>query len=130
MKTNVITVDEAIKNGTYKWNKHKNDIDFLGIIPGYVCGWCVEVKKQNGEIGYCSCTFTNDYEEIRDPNYYSDWNSLGISAELASYNGAEPTGNIVFRGYHSEEYDWKEREEYYLDKSEEVLNLWNKYVVV
>lgn len=126
MKTNVITVDEAIKNGNWKWNKRENDCDFYGIVSGYICGWCLEYQK-NGEIGYGSMTCTNDYEEIINSEY--DWNSLGISAECASHNGWEPTGNIVFRGYYTEDYDYDEREEYVVDASKEVVELFKKYVV-
>ena len=103
MKTNVITVDEAIKNGSWEWDKRENDCDFYGIVPGYICGWSVECEK-NGEFRYCSMTCTNDYEEIILPEHNSDWNELGISAQCASYNGWEPTGNIVFRGYFVEKY--------------------------
>ena len=129
MKTTIITVDEAIVNGTYKWEKTENDCEFKGYVPGYVCGWCVEVKKQNGEIGYCSMTCTNDFDEIKDPNSCTDWNELGISANCAFYNGWVPTGNIVFRGYFEEYYDYDEREDFVKDASKEVIGLFNKYCV-
>ena len=128
MTTNIITVDEALANGTWKWNKCENDCEFKGYVPGYVCGWCVECEK-DGKVDYCSTTFTNDFDEIRDPNFCRDWNDLGISADLASMNGWTVTGNIVFRGYFTTGWDWEEREEYFVDASKEVIGLFDKYCV-
>lgn len=125
MKTTVITMKEYLKRSGETWDI-SNDCEFLGVIPGYVCGFNLEVEK-DGKIGCASCVFDNDYEEIR--NTMSDYNDLGISEELCSYNGWKPTGNIVFRGYFTEHWDFEERDNYYVDASEEVKNLWNKYVV-
>lgn len=115
MKTNIITVNDAIANGTWKWGKTSNDVEFKGIITGLVCGVCVECSK-DGKIDYCSIVFTNDLDEIKMPSYteVTDWNSLGISADLASSNGWRPTGNIVFRGYYNESWDFEERCECYI----------------
>ena len=121
MKTNVITVQEFNARSGKDWTL-ENDCEFHGIIPGYICGFCVEATK-NGKIDAASCCFTNDYEEIRNPNYNRDWNDLGISEDLLSMNGWEATGNIVFRGYFTEHYDFDERDNYYMDASEEVKNL-------
>jgi len=128
MKTNVITVDEAIKNGSYKWDKRENDCDFYGIVPGYICGWSVECEN-NGEIHYCPMTCTNNYDEILLPEEDYDWNELGISVQSFVWYGWEPTGNIVFRGYFVEKYIPEEREEYIVDASKEVVELFKKYVV-
>lgn len=125
MKTTVITMKEYLKRSGETWNI-SNDCEFLGVISGYVCGFNLEVEK-DGKIGCGSCVFDNDYEEIR--NTMNDYNDLGISEELCSYNGWKPTGNIVFRGYFTEHWDFEERDNYYTDASEEVKNLWNKYVV-
>lgn len=125
MKTTVITMKEYLKRSGETWNI-SNDCEFLGVIPGYVCGFNLEVEK-DGKISCGSCVFDNDYEEIR--NTISEYNDLGISEELCSYNGWKPTGNIVFRGYFTEHWDFEERDNYYTDASEEVKNLWNKYVV-
>ena len=131
VNTTVITMDQVRANG-YNW-RDDNDCEFKGIVPGYICGWNVEVQK-GGKIDYCSCTFTNDYEQMFIPGYWDgewhcDYNELGISADLASTNGWEVTGNIAFRGYFTEHYDWEEREEYYTDASKEVVALFNKYCV-
>lgn len=125
MKTTVITMKEYLERSGETWNI-SNDCEFLGVIPGYVCGFNLEVEK-DGKISCGSCVFDNDYEEIR--NTISEYNDLGISEELCSYNGWKPTGNIVFRGYFIEHWDFEERDNYYTDASEEVKNLWNKYVV-
>ena len=125
MNTNIITMKEFLKRSGKTW-KITNDCEFRGVIPGYVCGWNLEVEK-DGKIDCGSCVFDNDYEVIR--NSIDDYNDLGISEELCSYNGWKATGNIVFRGYFTEHYDFEEREEYYTDASEEVENLWKKYVV-
>ena len=130
MKTNVITVSEAIQNGFWEWGKHENDCDFYGIVPGYLCGWSVECEK-DGEVKYCSMTCTNDYEEILLPSLdcNTPWNDLGISAENCMLNGWNPTGNIVFRGYFIDKYDPYEREEYVVGASKEVVGLFKKYVI-
>lgn len=122
----IISVEEAINNG-YKWSKTNNDCEFKGYIPGYLCGFCIEVEK-DGKIDYCSMVATDDFDEILIPDYFdSTWNDLGISADLAITNGWTPTGNIVFRGYYTSYYDWEEREDFIKDASEEVINLFNKY---
>lgn len=126
MKTNIITIDEFNKRSGKDW-KLDNDCEFLGIIPGYICGFCVEAEK-DGKISAGSCCFTNDYEEILNPNYSRVWNDLGISEDLLNVNGWVATGNIIFRGYFTEHYDY-EREEYYIDASKEVIDTWNKYVI-
>lgn len=123
MKTNVISVKEALENGTWNWERQENDIEFKGIIPGYVCGWCVEVKR-DGEINYCSTTFSNDYEEFRFPEDENGnlcpYNDIGLSAAMAMDNGWEPTGNIVFRGYFKSVWDSYYNEEGYVEASQEV----------
>lgn len=127
MTTNVITVSEFNAKSGENWSLN-NVCEFMGEISGYVCGFNVEATKE-GKISAGSCCFTNDYEEILDPNYNESWNDLGISAELMSYNGWEATGNIIFRGYFEEHYDFEEREYYYTDASEEVMSLRDKYSV-
>lgn len=126
MRTKIITMDEFVERSGKKW-KMNNDCEFHGVISGYVCGFCVEAEK-DGTISAGSCCFTNDYEEIRNPNSCRDWNDLGISEDLLNMNGWNATGNIIFRGYFKPEYDFDEREEVYLDASDEVMNLYNEYV--
>lgn len=127
MKTNIITVKEFNARSGKNW-KDENTCDFHGIIPGYICGFCVEAEK-DGKVNAGSCCFTNDYEEIINPEYNRNWNDLGISENLLNMNGWKATGNIVFRGYYTEHWDYEEREEYYLDASDEVKKLWEEYVI-
>jgi hypothetical protein len=127
MNTNIISISEFNERSGKNWS-HNNDCEFHGVIPGYVCGWNVEATK-DGKIDAASTVFTNDYEEIRNPWSEEHWNDLGISEDLLNCNGWEATGNIVFRGYYSEHYDFEEREEYYKDASKEVEEIWDRYVV-
>ena len=120
MKTNVITIEEFNNRSGKNWTTD-NDCEFYGVIPGYICGFCVEAEK-DGKISAASRCYTNDWEEIRNPNYDRDWNSLGISEDLLNLNGWTATGNIVFRGYFTEHYDFSEREEYYVDASKKALD--------
>ena len=126
MKTNIITIDEFNAHSGKNFS-HSNDCEFKGIISGYICGFNVECEK-DGIIDCGSTCFTNDYEEILNPNENSVWNDLGISEDLLNLNGWKTTGNIVFRGYYIEDYDFEERDWYYTDASDEVMNIWNKYI--
>ena len=120
MMTNVITINEARKynHEVQSWRNVKNH-EFLGVIPGLVCGWCVEVKKGD-EYNCCSCDFTNNFQTIGIG--YEGWKEGNLYvSETASWNGWELTGNAIFRGYYKECYDCEEREEYY----EEVTDLSN-----
>lgn len=129
MKTTVIDVRKAIEDGNYHWKACYNDCEFKGVISNYVCGFCVEVKNNNtGKIDYTSCTFTNDFYEIKLPEVHEDWNELGLKADCCAPNW-EPTGRIVFRGYYREFYDFNEHDYYYRDASEyalEELNIGNE----
>lgn len=126
LKTNVITLAEAVNKGFCDW-EDENACEFHGVVPGYVCGFCVEVT--NGDkIHYTDCTFTNDYEEIRNPYKVKDYNLLGLATDCAI--GWEPTGNIMFRGYFREDYDWEERDYCYEDASSEALDLLSRYMDV
>ena len=127
LKTNVITLEDAVNKGLCTW-EDENACEFHGVIPGYVCGFCVEMQNGDGKIQYTSCTFTNDYEEIRNPYKVKDYNYLGLATDCAI--GWEPTGNIMFRGYFREDYDLEEREYCYEDASSEALDLLSKYMDV
>lgn len=125
LKTTI--VDDVNKLEGWEW----------GSIPEYkgkpyfpiLCGFCAQVKNKEGKIGYCSTVYTGDYDEMVIPTMHSlHWNDLGISAELASYNGYEPTGVIVFRGYALENYDFEERESFVEDVTlEEIENEWGGF---
>lgn len=113
MKYEIISVDEAIKDGYYKWNKTKNDIPYYGHINGYLEGFCVEVKKEDGTIGYMSMNAVpGDIESEWYEEYMEDMRLT-------------PTGIAVFRGYFIERYDFDEREEYIVDASKEVEKILN-----
>lgn len=127
--SSIISVDEAIREGNYKWSKGKNDCEFLGVVPGYICGFCIEAEK-DGKVDYSSVIYTNDCNEFIVPEYDShEWNGLGLAVENMLINGWNLTCRLVFRGYNEERYDPDEREEYFINKSEEVVALWNDYVV-
>ena len=113
MEYKIISVDEAIKDGHYKWNKTNNDIPYYGHINGYVEGFCVEVKRQNGDVGYMSMNaVSGDIESEWYEDYMTDM-------------GLEPTGRAVFRGYYTEYYDPEERETFIRDASKEIEDLIN-----
>ena len=111
MEYEIISVDEAIERGYYKWDKTDNDIPYYGHINGYVEGFCVEVKKQDGTIGYMSMNaMPGDIE--------SEWYE-----EYMINMGLEPTGIAVFRGYYIEDYDPEERETYIRDANQHIQML-------
>lgn len=127
LETNVITIADVNKNGK-DWST-ENDCEFHGVIPGFVCGWNVECEK-DGKIDYCSMVCTNDYEKMIVPSYDDcDYNDLGISADLAGQNGWKPTGNIAFRGYFTEYYDYEYRDTFVKFGSEEAMKLFNAYCI-
>lgn len=126
MKNTVITINDFnFKNGNV-FTTHSRE--FHGIIPGYVCGFHVEAVK-DGKTDCGSCCFTNDFENTWDPDFHRGWNDLGISANCMRMNGWDPTGNIIFHGYFEEHWDFEERDWYYIDKTEEVEELFSKYIV-
>jgi len=106
-KTNVITVEEFNRKSGHNFELPKSE--FKGIIPGLVCGFCVEAEK-DGKIDCGSTIFTNNFEYIKNPEYDPKWNELGICEDLLNLNGWNATGNIVFRGYFVERYDPEERD--------------------
>ena len=145
MRMEVVTVDEVIKEGVYPWNKGKNDIDYKGDIPGYMVGFCLEIKKADGSLGYASCQFVDKLENLTlyMADSYEEYNDIGcqkvpgmtradwdvfITWDLCDRDGNQPTGRVVFRGYFEEKYDFEERDNYYVDKSEEVEQLFSQYV--
>lgn len=134
MKTTIISVTKAIADGHYQWNKQDNDIEYLGFIPGYSLGFCLEIKRPDDTIRYASCVFIDreeDYLEIPDfPEVYDSPQALAVSASLCSYaSNSVPTGRIVFRGYFDEEWIPEEHEYGYREASHEVLNLLKRYNV-
>lgn len=84
------------------------DSKYVGVIPGLVCGWQFEFVNKDGKIGYNSVA----YYEGTPEEYCETWLRFGPDAlfEGERWNGYEPTGRVVFRGYGSEYYDSEYRE--------------------
>lgn len=72
-----------------------------GLIPGYVRGYNVEVKR-NGKVDWMSCVWVKNTIEDYLSDDFTKWWYLDL--------GATPTGRISFRGYGREEYCEEERE--------------------
>lgn len=135
LNTTIATVDEVIAEGKYTWNKDANDCPFHGVITGYYMGLCVEVLKADGTYGYSSVTFVlaRDIKDIQltiaeTPDEWYALNEVSSMADMCLHNGNTLTGRLVFRGYYDAEFDYDEREDYYIDRSKEVCELWDRYV--
>ena len=135
IETSIVTVDQVIAEGKYTWNKDANDCAFHGIIPGYYIGLCVEVLKADGTYGYSSVTFVlaQDMDDIQlsiAESFEEDLrlNDISGMASLCLHDGNTLTGRLVFRGYYDSRWDFDEREDYFIDRSQEVEELWGTYV--
>ncbi len=114
----IFTLKEAIRAGLVKWSA-ENDAPYYGPIPGYVMAFNYEWKNDNGEITYSSAEFGHSLDVLMmNPHNYSKetYEDLGYSF----------TGNIIFRGYYSEEYIPEERDFGYVNASNEVVRLMNQ----
>lgn len=109
MKFKVIKVSEA----NVDWNNQ--DKEYFGPIPGFVAGFNFEVIDKNGKIDYMSAYYMHE-----DPNDFIS-NLFYDYFEIVRWNGYEPTGRVVFRGYAKEYYDYEEREEYVIDAHDEAI---------
>ena len=116
MNNTIVTTNTVIAEG--KWTWQPVACEYVGIIPGYLCGFSVEMQKTDGSYGYSSFVYTDDI---------NGWD-IERMVELCSHHGNKFTGRVVFGGYFTEYYDYEEREECVLDKSDEVMRLWHKYV--
>ena len=116
MNNIIVTVNDIIAEGKCNWTPIT--CEYVGIIPGYLCGFSVEMKKVDGSYGYSSYAYTNDINGCAIKNMI----------ELCSHHGNKFTGRVVFGGYFTEYYDFEEHEDFILDKSDEVMVLWHKYV--
>ena len=129
----VAIIKNAVSNKMGKKDiiKIADTLDINLDVLGYVDPDITVCYIKDGKIVYGGMTCTDDFDEILVPSedHNTPWNDLGISAECASFNGCIPTGTIVFRGYFTKQYDWHEREEYVVDASKEVMDLFEKYVV-
>lgn len=97
---------EIIKNSESKTGYKIPDNEFKGLIPGLLCGWQFEFINANGEINYNSVTFEHMTPE-RLAYQYGEENAFMIER----WNGWQPTGRVIFRGYYeeyyyAEEHDW------------------------
>lgn len=86
--------------------------EYKGVLFGLSCGWQFEMTK-DGKVEYTSVTFfEGDADECAACGYALDWYT-----EL----GWRATGRAVFRGYYTEHYDYAEREEYYIDATDDEI---------
>ena len=80
------------------------------MIPGIVNGWMFEFRDKKGNINYNSTSYHWGTPE----DYCDSWLQYGEDAlfEMERWNGYEPTGRVVFRGYATEHYDVDEHDWY------------------
>lgn len=135
INTEIVTVDTVIAEGKYTWNKGENDIEFHGALNGYSMGFCIEVQKADGTFAYSSVIFLNNWDKFdtislvdsAEDDYWS-LDHISSVADMCLHDGNKVTGRLVFRGYFTEQYDVLEREEYFIDASAEVEEMWSTYV--
>ena len=112
-KFEIIKVSEA----NVDWNEE--DREYVGVIPGYAAGFNFEVVDNNGKIDYMSAHYIDEDPSEMVENYYKD---LGADYfDVVRWNGFEPTGRVIFRGYAIEHYDPEERDWYIEDAHEEAM---------
>lgn len=130
----IVAPEVAAQNGFYNWVGANNDCEFFGQVPGYEMGFCVEVLKADGTIGYSSVDFISEVPaelhiaETNEDECEIDHYGIDGMANLCNHSGNTITGRLVFRGYYESYYDFEEREECVREKSAEVVALFNKYV--
>ena len=79
---------------------------YLGPLDGFVAGFNFEVKNKDGEYNYTSCHFMEEHPDDYINNLHYDY------FDSCRYNGWEPTGRAVFRGYGIEKWNPEERDWY------------------
>lgn len=91
------------------------DGNFRGYFPGVCCGWMFEFKNKDGKVDYNSVTWFEGTPE----EYCETWLRYGPEAlfEMERWNGYEPTGRVVFRGYGVEKWD-SEEHDWYIERCE------------
>lgn len=84
------------------------DKTYYGQKPNLCCGWQFEFENEKGEINYNSVTW---YEGTPE-EYCESWLQYGDDALFTGehWNGWQPTGRVVFRGYAESYYDSEERD--------------------
>ena len=94
------------------------DDEFLGVLPGMVCGWSFEMVNRSderyeaGRVDYFSVHYFAGMPEDEE-EFYAEW---------ARDLGWELTGRVVFRGYGFEYYDCEDRDWYVKDATAEDVN--------
>lgn len=91
-----------IKNSESHTGYDIPDCTFEGL-KNYANGWQFECEK-DGKIGYSSVAFGYGMPDAKD---------FETTIDLCRWNGWEPTGRVIFRGYYEEYYDCDERDWYY-----------------
>lgn len=76
---------------------------FTGLRKGLLCGWSLEVVRDDGQTGWADVRYVYGMPEDAAIEAQTYWDFMGI----------KPTGNAVFRGYYDEVYDVEEREWYF-----------------
>ena len=99
---------EIIKNSESNTGYDIEDKEYKGQISGLCCGWQFEFRNADGKIGYNSVSYHKGTPE----EYCQTWLRYGEDAlfEMERWNGYEPTGRVIFRGYGREFYDFEERD--------------------
>lgn len=116
----VIKVSEA----DVDWKEE--DREYFGCIAGFVAGFCYEVVNADGKLDYMSCYYMHEDPTAHVMNW-EEWTHADYF-ETVKWNGWEPTGRVVFRGYAREAYDPYEREEYVIPCHEEALASLRRWV--
>lgn len=129
MKTTIISVDQAIADGKYPWNKTENDVEYKGWVPGYSVGVCLEIKHAGNIIGYSDVTFINIEEDLEEIHPEDPLAVDPLSIKSQDIPRGEPTGRLVFRGYFEEEWDPEEHDYGYYYRSKEVLETLSHYII-
>lgn len=92
------------------------DVEYFSVIPGYVCGWEFEVANAEGKKSYHSvCYYEGTPEEFMATWRYGNPDGETNFFETCRWNGFEPTGRVVFRGYGRLYYDPEYRDEFVED---------------
>lgn len=100
---------EIIKNSESFSGYDIPDDEWVGEIHGLVNGWSFEVKNAKGEYDYLSVSWEHGLPEDY-ANMFVTENGESWLFEIPRWNGWEPTGRVVFRGYAKEYYDADEHE--------------------
>ena len=92
-------------NASTIWPTAK-DHEYKGVQKGLCTGWNIEVTSWKGQTYWMDTTFT----WLSPEQYFND----DFHTWMYEEDGLTPTGRICFRGYFIEEYDFDERDYYYV----------------